>query len=127
VSAAHIRAVAVAAALAALAASSAPAAAAPAPHGYQQNDAGGFRNILPPGQGQNVNVGEAAAFLGSDQQPAFSDDQLQMYEDLVYATPGLPDSQVDNFFKDASFGVRPGDVTRTYTPVCILPTAPQSP
>jgi acyl-homoserine lactone acylase PvdQ len=126
VSAGHIRAVAVAAALAALAASGEPAAAAPAPHGFQQNDAGGVRNILPPGQGQNVNAGEAAAFLGSDQQPAFSDDQLQMYEDLVYATPGLPDSQVDNFFKDASFGVRPGNVTRTYTPLCILPTAPQS-
>ena len=113
-------------ALAALAVTSAPAQAAPQPIAYGQNDAGGVRNILPPGQGQNVNAGEAAGFLGGGQQPPFSGDQLQMYEDLVYATPGLPDSQVDNFFKDASFGVRPADVTRTYTPLCILPTAPQS-
>jgi acyl-homoserine lactone acylase PvdQ len=126
VSRAQTRVVAVVSALAALAVASAPAEAAPAPIGYQQNDVGGFRNILPPGQGQNVNGAEAAGFLGGGQQPPFSDDQLQMYEDLVYATPGLPDSQVDNFFKDASFGVRPGNVTRTYTPLCILPTAPQS-
>jgi acyl-homoserine lactone acylase PvdQ len=126
VSASQTRVVAVVSALAALCVSAGPAQAAPAPIAYQQNDAGGFRNILPPGQGQNVNLAEAAGFLGGGQQPPFTDDQLQMYEDLVYATPGLPDSQVDNFFKDASFGVRPADVTREYTPLCILPSAPQS-
>ena len=47
-----------------------------------------------------------------------------MYEDLVYATPGLQASQIGRFFKDASFGVRPGDVERSYTPLCSLPTAP---
>ena len=39
-----------------------------------------------------------------------------MYEDLVYATPGLTDSTLDDYFKDASFGVKPGDVERTYSP-----------
>jgi acyl-homoserine lactone acylase PvdQ len=126
VSRGHSRAAAVLGVLAALAAVAAPAHAAPQPIGYGQNDAGGVRNILPPGQGQNINATEAVGFLGGGQMPAFSGDQLQMYEDLVYATPGLPDSQIDNFFKDASFGVRPGDVTRTYAPLCILPTAPQS-
>ena len=40
----------------------------------------------------------------------------QMYEDLVYATPGLKESQLGNFFKDATFGVEPGNVERTYSP-----------
>ena len=123
---AAVSALAALATLAAMAAVPSPARAAPTPIGYGENDAGGIRNILPPGQGQNVNLGEAAGFLGGGQQPPFYDDQLQMYEDLVYATPGLPDARIDDFFKDASFGVRAGDVTRTYTPLCILPTAPQS-
>jgi acyl-homoserine lactone acylase PvdQ len=119
------------AALAALAAGliAAPAAqAAPPPLPYQEGDfgGGGFHNILPPGQGQSVNAAEAAQFLGPGNQPPNYDDQLQMYEDLVYATPGLAPSQIDQFYKDASFGVAPGDVERTYTPLCILPTAPQS-
>ena len=113
------------AALAALAVFSTSAAAAPAPIGYQEGDAGGFRNILPPGQGQNVNAVEAANFLGGGNQPPFTDDQLQMYEDLVYTAPNLGEAQIDDFYKDASFGVPPGEVERTYTPLCILPTAPQ--
>ena len=35
----------------------AAAAAAPPPGAYGDNDAGGFLNILPPGQGQSVNGG----------------------------------------------------------------------
>jgi hypothetical protein len=49
-----------------------------------------------------------------------------MYNDLVYATPGLQASQIDDYFKDASFGVKQGDVERSYTPQCALPTAPDS-
>ena len=37
-------------------------------------------------------------------------------QNLVYATPGLTAAQLPEFFKDASFGVRPGDVERTYSP-----------
>jgi acyl-homoserine lactone acylase PvdQ len=105
----------------------APAAhGAPPPLPYQQGDFGGFRNILPPGEGENINAVEAAEFLGPGNQPPHYDDQLRMYADLVYASPGLSPAQLDQFFKDASFGVAPGDVERTYTPLCILPTAPQS-
>src|SRR6266511_1843941 len=84
-------------AIAGLAVFAAPAASAPSPIGYQEGDAGGFRNILPPGEGQNVNGAEA-----------------------------ISESQIDSFYKDASFGVPPGEVERTYTPLCILPTAPPS-
>ena len=115
-----------AAALLTLPAFAASATAAPNPIGYQENDAGGVRNILPPAQGQNINGAEAADFLGAGNQPPFSDDQLEMYENLVYAAPGLGEGQIDDFFKDASFGIAPGNVSGTDTPICILPTAPQS-
>ena len=39
-----------------------------------------------------------------------------MYENLVYATPGLTAAQIPNYFKDASFGVPAGQVERTYSP-----------
>ncbi|MGH2957788.1 MAG: penicillin acylase family protein [Solirubrobacterales bacterium] len=75
---------------------------------YRANDFGGFRNILPPGQGQTVNGAEAAAFLGGGTLPENYDDQREMYGDLVFASPGLSSAQIDQFFKDGSFGVPPG-------------------
>ena len=52
------RAVATGAILLAALAPAAATAAPPAPAPYGQNDAGGFHNILPPGEGSNVNVVE---------------------------------------------------------------------
>jgi acyl-homoserine lactone acylase PvdQ len=94
----------------------ASAAAAPDPLPYGANDAGGFRNILPPGQGQSVNAAEIASFLATGSRPPHDSDQLAMYEELVYATPGLGEARLDDFFKDATFGTRPEDVERTYSP-----------
>jgi len=101
-------------------------AAPPDPQPYQANDAGGFRNVMPPGSNGLANATQLIAFLTSGNRPPHNNDQYAMYEDLVYATPGLAGSQISSFFKDASFGVRPGDVERNYTPQCALPTAPQS-
>jgi hypothetical protein len=92
----------------------APAAAQVQPYGT--NDYGGFRNILPPGQGQNVNAAEAADFLGAGTLPQYFDNQREMYGDLVYATPGLSAAAIEDYFKDGSFGVKPADVGRTYQP-----------
>ena len=49
-------------------------------------------------------------------RPAHNDDQLGMYGNLVYAVPGLTAAQLPNYFKDASFGVKPSDVASTYSP-----------
>lgn len=93
------------------------AAAAPPAGGYGESDAGGFMNILPPGQGQSVNAAEIAAFLGGGTRPPHDDDQLQMYDDLVQGAPGLTGpAQLGQHFKDATFGARPGEVDRTYSP-----------
>jgi acyl-homoserine lactone acylase PvdQ len=91
-------------------------AKAPTPGAYGDNDSGGFMNILPPGQGQSVNAAEIGAFLATGTRPPHDSDQLQMYEDLVYATPGLKKSQLGDYYKDATFGVEPGNVERTYSP-----------
>jgi hypothetical protein len=56
---------------------------------YAANDAGGFHDVLPPGANGTANGVELAAFLTTGVRPAHNDDQLAMYRDLMYATPGL--------------------------------------
>ncbi len=100
-----------------LALGAATASAAPTPGAYRQNDYGGFRNILPPAQGANANLAQIGAFEANGTYPPHtSDQQLSMYTGLMYATPGLQASQIPSFYKDASFGVKPADVERTYSP-----------
>jgi Penicillin amidase len=114
-------------AVAGLLAGAVPAAAAPQPQPYQANDAGGFRNILPAGANGFASGADILSFLTTGNRPPHSADQLGMYRDLAYATPGLQASQIGNFYKDASFGVKQGDAERTYTPDCGAPGAPSNP
>ena len=88
----------------------------PQPQPYQANDGGGFRDILPPGTRGRYNALELAAFLANGTTVPHCCDQLGMYRDLVYATPGLKAGDIPRFFKDSSFGVKPGNVDRTYSP-----------
>jgi len=93
-----------------------PGAAPPEPPPYGTNDGGGFRDILPSGTRGHYSAAELLAFLSSGRTVPHCCDQLGMYADLVYATPGLQAAQVGRFFKDATFGVREGDVERRYSP-----------
>ncbi len=88
----------------------------PAPQPYGTNDYGGFRNVLPPGQNGFDNLPQLAAFEATGQRPAHNDDQLGMYANLVHAVPGLTAGQIPNYFKDATFGVKAGDVESTESP-----------
>jgi acyl-homoserine lactone acylase PvdQ len=81
----------------------------------EHGDAGGFLNIVPPGQDGVLNGVEALA-AQAGQYPPHVREQLAMYGDLVYASPGLTEERVLEFFKDASFGVPPDDVDRVYSP-----------
>jgi acyl-homoserine lactone acylase PvdQ len=83
---------------------------------YQTNDPGGFRNILPAGTHGVFNGSDITQFECCGTYPPHATDQLSMYENLVYATPGLTAAQVPNFYKDASFGVQSGHEERTYSP-----------
>ncbi len=90
-----------------------PGAGGPAPQPYRANDPGGFRNILPPGENGHVNAVDLLAFQALGRRPPHNDDQYASYQDLLYGTPV---QDVGRFFKDASFGVAPGDVESTISP-----------
>jgi acyl-homoserine lactone acylase PvdQ len=94
----------------------APAASAQSPAPYGQNDAGGFRNILPAGEQGLATVADLAAFEAQKTVPPHFNDQLPMYENLVYAAPTLTDAQVPYFYKDATFGVPDNDVASVEHP-----------
>ena len=99
-----------------LAAAALPAAGAHAQQPYQQNDGLGFHSILPPGQNGTDTATDVAAFQLDGSRPSNNSDQLSMYGDLVRATPGLSAADLSKYFKDESFGVKPEDVVRTYSP-----------
>lgn len=83
---------------------------------YGTNDFGGFRDILPPGTNGLINAPQLLAYEAGGARPEHSDDQLGMYANLVYAAPGLQSQDVPRFYKDSTFGSKPEDVARTYSP-----------
>jgi acyl-homoserine lactone acylase PvdQ len=91
-------------------------AAAPAPYGL--HDAGGFRNVLPAGENGTDNAAQLAAFETLGVVPPHWDDQQPLYDGLLYASakPGFGMADVDRYYKDATFGVKPGDVESTESP-----------
>src|SRR5262249_26009998 len=88
----------------------------PTPQPYGANDGGGFRNILPPGENGFDNPAQLAAFEATGARPEHNDDQLGMYSNLIYAAPHLTAAQIPNYFKDATFGVKPSDLASTESP-----------
>jgi acyl-homoserine lactone acylase PvdQ len=93
---------------------SAMAATSPAPYGL--NDAGGFRNVLPAGEAGVDNAAAFGTFASTGRYPPHFADQLPLYENLVYADPTLTDAQIPSYFKDATFGVKAGDVASVEHP-----------
>jgi acyl-homoserine lactone acylase PvdQ len=85
---------------------------------YRTNDygGGGFHNILPAGTHGTFTGSEIGQFECCQTYPPHSTDQLSMYADLLYNTPGLTAGQIPDFYKDASFGVPAGQGERTYSP-----------
>jgi acyl-homoserine lactone acylase PvdQ len=99
----------------AIALAAAPALAA-SPQPYGTNDAGGFRNVLPPGENGLDTASDIAAFQSTGSYPSHWVDQQPLYNNLIYAAPTLTDAQVGNYYKDATFGVKPGQVESTTVP-----------
>ncbi|MFY9614881.1 MAG: penicillin acylase family protein [Candidatus Dormiibacterota bacterium] len=81
---------------------------------YRANDYGNVLNILPAGAAGNATALQAAPWLPmsplTKTYPPHFQDQYDMYQNLLYATPGLQDSALTKYYKDASFGVQPGQV-----------------
>ena len=88
----------------------------PDPQAYQANDGRGFRDVLPSGTRGLYSAPDLAAFLATGRTVPHCCEQLGMYSDLLYATPGLQAGDIPKYFKDSSFGVREGDVERRYSP-----------
>jgi acyl-homoserine lactone acylase PvdQ len=92
----------------------APAGAQVQPYGT--NDYGGFRDILPPGTNGLVDLAQLGPYEATGQKPPHNDDQLSMYSNLTTAAPNIQPSQIGQYFKDSTFGVRPGSVGKSETP-----------
>jgi acyl-homoserine lactone acylase PvdQ len=93
--------------------------AAPAPgqvQPYGFNDGGGFHDVLPPGNDGTVNAAEGARFLVGGIRPPHTSDQLPLYRDLLYASPGLGAADISRYFVDGTFGVKPEDELVRYSP-----------
>src|ERR1700693_2980563 len=83
---------------------------------YCTNDAGGVRHVLPPGGKGLDNGDQLAEFQLNGTYPPHFTDQLPLYADLVKASPTLTREQVASYFKDATFGVKEGDVASKESP-----------
>ena len=100
----------------ALGSTAAYAVTPPPPPTYRANDYGNILNILPAGANGLATGPQVIAFKGMGTRPAHSDDQFAPYRDLIYAAPGLKNALLNNYFKDASFGIKPGDLAITESP-----------
>ncbi len=86
------------------------------PGTYGKNDAGGFRNVLPPGQNGLDTLGQILNFRANGSLPKHWADQQPLYDNLIYASPTLTDDQVGDYYKDATFGVKKKDRASTVKP-----------
>ena len=87
-----------------------------APQPYGTDDAGGFRNVLPPGENGLASLAQILAFRGAGALPPHFADQQALYENLLYAAPALTEAQIPSYFKDATFGVPASEVESTIEP-----------
>ena len=83
---------------------------------YGTNDNGYFNNVLPPGQNGFDNALALAQYEANKTYPPHNNDQLQMYSNLTTAAPNIRESQLNDFYKDATFGVPAGEVAGSESP-----------
>jgi acyl-homoserine lactone acylase PvdQ len=83
---------------------------------YGTDNYGTFYNILPPGTNGLDNAVQLAEFKALGERPPHNDDQLAMYSNLTTAAPNIQASQITDFFKDATFGVKTGDLAGSESP-----------
>lgn len=81
-----------------------PVAAGAQDTAVEQFDFGGFRMVMPGGQGETVNAAEFAAFQASGERPRSFVDQIPLYSDLIQVAPTLRASDLDSYFRPATFG-----------------------
>jgi acyl-homoserine lactone acylase PvdQ len=83
---------------------------------YGTNNYGTFYDVLPPGTNGLDNAVQLATYEALGARPAHNNDQLAMYSSLTTAAPGIQAAQLTNFFKDATFGIKTGEVAGSESP-----------
>ncbi|MFH8290687.1 penicillin acylase family protein [Streptomyces sp. NPDC018059] len=73
-------------------------------------------DILPPGANGNATLAEILSHRVLGTQPPHAEDQLGPYDALSSGYPSLTDDRLAEFFDDASFGVRDGQVSSVTRP-----------
>jgi acyl-homoserine lactone acylase PvdQ len=120
----RIRCTVAAAAALAMIAAGAPALGASQPGGFSLRPTYRFDDyshgranfILPAGENGLVNATQFARFEKTGKRPPYSQDQLAPYENLEFGYRSLTDATIGKYYADESFGVRPGQITRTEHP-----------
>jgi len=99
------------------------AAAAPSAPPYLRDDfsKGQTFSILPPGEHGLYNASDLVAFEATGRRPTGASDQFSKYENLLYGAPTLTDAKLGSFYESESFGVKPGELTRTEVPSPSVP------
>jgi hypothetical protein len=103
--------------LASLALAQTAAAQAPVKAPGQDDYCGaGCFDVLPPGTKGNNNVLELSTFLSTGNRPRHTENQRDLYGDLIYDYRSLVPTSLDRHFKRHNFGVPPDQVERSYSP-----------
>ncbi len=88
----------------------------PTPAPTARTTAAASCNVLPPGQNGLDTIGDIIQYRTSGAFPKHWADQQPLYDGLLYASPTLTDSQVGDFYKDATFGVKKKNRAKTVKP-----------
>lgn len=76
----------------------------------------GFRDILPVGQGQTVNIAGLASYEATGVPPATFTNQESMFENLLYDGPSLTPADLDSDFKADPNGIGTAGTVSTESP-----------
>ena len=89
----------------------------PRPQPYGTNDAGGFRNVLPPGEnGLDTTSARSSPSAARACCRRTSPTSSRSTKTSSTRSPTLTEDQIPNYFKDATFGVPAGEVESTIEP-----------
>ncbi|MET7381362.1 penicillin acylase family protein [Streptomyces sp. NPDC005526] len=73
-------------------------------------------DILPPGENGNATLAQILLNQAFGTQPSHAEDQLGPYAGLAKGYPALTDAKINDFFRDASFGVPSDQVASSEKP-----------
>ena len=97
--------------------SAVPAHAADGPS-YLKDDysRGQVFSVLPPGEHGLYSATDLLSFEANKTRPTGAADQKAKYDALLYGAPSLTDTTLSTYYNPETFGIKPGELTRTETP-----------